>query len=113
MKVKTSIDQEYYQVLLDELNVKSIEIDKSLEHDIYLDVTITEELKNEGDMRELVRKIQDMRKEAGFEPKDRVVVSLTDTEPDWFGSVLGDDLVRSVGADRVDWGNENEQVEKI
>jgi isoleucyl-tRNA synthetase len=111
---KHELAAEYLEIIKDELNVKDIMTDENLEAgNVTLDTTITPELKDEGGMRELVRKIQDMRKEAGFEPKDRVVVSLTETEPDWFASVLGDELVRSVGAESVNWGSGETKVEKI
>ena len=44
---------------------------------VVLDVHITEELLLEGVMRELVSKIQTMRKEAGFEVTDRITLGYT------------------------------------
>jgi isoleucyl-tRNA synthetase len=43
---------------------------------VALDVTITEELKQEGLSRELINRIQNLRKELGFEVTDRIVVQL-------------------------------------
>ena len=43
---------------------------------VALDVTITPELKNEGIARELVNRIQNLRKDSGFEVTDRVEVTL-------------------------------------
>ncbi|WP_316828198.1 isoleucine--tRNA ligase [Pedobacter miscanthi] len=43
---------------------------------VALDVTITEELKQEGISRELVNRIQNLRKELNFEVTDRIKVSL-------------------------------------
>ncbi|WP_276090076.1 isoleucine--tRNA ligase [Pedobacter sp. JY14-1] len=43
---------------------------------VALDVTITEELKQEGLSRELVNRIQNLRKELGFEVTDRISVTL-------------------------------------
>ena len=42
---------------------------------VVMDTTVTEELKAEGIERELISKIQSMRKEAGFEVVDRIVVN--------------------------------------
>ena len=42
---------------------------------VVMDTTVTEELKNEGVERELISKIQTMRKEAGFEVTDRITVN--------------------------------------
>lgn len=43
---------------------------------VALDVTITEELKEEGLSRELINRIQNLRKELNFEVTDRITVSL-------------------------------------
>lgn len=47
---------------------------------VALDVTITPELLNEGNARELVNRIQKIRKESGFELTDRIAVQVTDEE---------------------------------
>jgi len=47
---------------------------------VALDITITEELRNEGIARELVNRIQNLRKEKGFEVTDRIRVKLEDAE---------------------------------
>ncbi len=46
---------------------------------VALDVTVTDELRNEGLARELINRIQNMRKESDFAITDRVKVTLTDT----------------------------------
>lgn len=48
---------------------------------VALDITVTEELRNEGIARELVNRIQNIRKE-GFEVTDRIVVELVSGEWD-------------------------------
>ncbi len=47
---------------------------------VALDVTITEELKKEGIARELVNRIQNLRKDSGFEVTDRIDVKLQQDE---------------------------------
>jgi isoleucyl-tRNA synthetase len=44
---------------------------------VALDITVTDELRLEGMARELVSKIQNIRKSSGFEISDRIVVRLT------------------------------------
>ena len=44
---------------------------------VALDVTVTEELRREGIARELVSKIQNIRKSSGFEISDRIAVTLS------------------------------------
>ena len=48
---------------------------------VALDITITPELQNEGNAREVVNRIQKIRKESGFEVTDRIVVNVQDYEP--------------------------------
>lgn len=69
---------------------------------VALDITVTEELKNEGVARELVKRIQNLRKESGFEITDRIAITLshcpeTDKAVESFrdyicGQVLADSL---------------------
>ena len=47
---------------------------------VVLDCEITPELREEGYVRELVSKIQTMRKESGFEVTDHILLSLTGSE---------------------------------
>ncbi|CAM3327789.1 isoleucine--tRNA ligase [Aequorivita lipolytica] len=47
---------------------------------VALDVTITPDLRNEGIARELVNRIQNLRKDSGFEVTDRVEVSIQKNE---------------------------------
>ncbi|MDR2955555.1 MAG: isoleucine--tRNA ligase [Prevotella sp.] len=47
---------------------------------VALDVTITEELKKEGIARELVNRIQNIRKSSGFDITDRINITISDNE---------------------------------
>ena len=47
---------------------------------VVLDTTITEELKEEGHLREIISKIQNMRKESGFEVADRINLYVSGNE---------------------------------
>ena len=47
---------------------------------VALDITITEELKREGVARELVNRIQNIRKESGFEVTDKISVEIESNE---------------------------------
>lgn len=47
---------------------------------IVLDTTITEELKEEGHLREIISKIQNMRKEKGFEVADKIKLFVSDND---------------------------------
>jgi isoleucyl-tRNA synthetase len=66
---------DYYNILLEELNVKNVKVFEGSENnEIILDIKITEELKLEGQAREVIRFIQEMRKEAGYEVDNRIEV---------------------------------------
>ncbi len=77
LTINVEVPQELRPVIADEVNVKSIVIGTT----VALDTTITEELKEEGFVRELIREIQSARKETGLHPQDLAVVTLGgDTE---------------------------------
>ncbi|WP_276131621.1 isoleucine--tRNA ligase [Polluticoccus soli] len=48
---------------------------------VALDITVTPELQDEGNARELVNRIQKIRKESGLELTDRIVVTIEEYEP--------------------------------
>ncbi len=47
---------------------------------VVLDTNITEELKEEGNVREILSKIQNMRKESGFEVADKIKIYVSGNE---------------------------------
>lgn len=65
---------EFFEIIKEELNVKEIIFDEKISDDLVLDTNITHGLQIEGDMRELIRAIQEKRKELGLTPKDFVKV---------------------------------------
>lgn len=77
-KLSTSIPVEktYYYLILDEVNMKQIEINPDLPEKIYVDATLTNELVREGDIRNLMRAVQDVRKEKALSPKDLISLYL-------------------------------------
>lgn len=113
LKVKRmDLNPMHYYILMEELNVKKVEADSALDVEVFLDTTLTPELVAEGNARELVRKIQEMRKEADLMPEDRVRVSLLDTTPEWY-EVHKDMILQTVGAKDIVWGSDEQKVEKM
>ncbi len=67
-------EKELLELIKEELNIKSAVFDKSIKNEIELNTEITPELREEGVARELVRQIQNIRKDAGFVPQDVIIV---------------------------------------
>ncbi len=65
-KSKIKEEKELQKLIKDEVNVKEILFDKNTKAEIELNTNITEELKEEGMLREIVRAVQDLRKKAGL-----------------------------------------------
>jgi isoleucyl-tRNA synthetase len=68
-------DEGLRRILAEELNVKEVMQDDSLE-DAHLDTELTPELKEEGMVRDLVRRIQEWRKQEGLTVADRPAYTL-------------------------------------
>ena len=71
------LDPQLLDLVKEELNVKEVVLSKSLKQEVVLDTTITPVLRREGLVRELQRVIQNMRKEAGYKPQDRIRLRYT------------------------------------
>jgi len=79
----------FKDILRDELNIKQVTLrqyDNRLENPITpkleIDFEITPKLKREGMMREVVRNIQNARKQAGLDVDDRISLALSTTDND-------------------------------
>lgn len=68
------------ELIKDEVNVKKVEISSEIADDVLLDTNLTDELIEEGFMRELVRRVQDSRKTAKLTKKDKIRVQISGTE---------------------------------
>lgn len=99
------MDDSYHTLLKDELNVKAVRKGDS----VLLDETITPELKREGDYRELVRAVQDMRKKAGLTPNDIITLTLSS---EYKETVTGfeDELKKTVTAKNVSFADLSEKI---
>jgi isoleucyl-tRNA synthetase len=72
--VAGDLSNNYFEIIKDELNVKEILIGTEFTYD----TIITPELKREGNYRELVRALQDLRKETGLTPDDIINLKISE-----------------------------------
>ena len=87
---------------------------------VVLDTNLTPELIEEGFVREIVSKVQTMRKEAGFEVMDRIVLSyegneklaalLKRNEAEIRGEVLADALTAGAKGYTKEWNINGETI---
>lgn len=105
------LKNEYEELIKDELNVKNIKTKKGKgEIEVELDTDMTPELKQEGLKRELVRFINNMRKNASLTIKDRIVIyweskakeikdAISNFQEDILKDTLADDISEGMGSD--------------
>ena len=113
LRLKTyDLEKEYTKILKDELNVKIVMINPNLTEEVELNTEIGEELKQEGNYRELVRALQDMRKKIGLTPSDEISLAF---ETDELGKKLIEkfetDMKKTVLASKIEFSeNIGEEV---
>jgi len=90
--MKHKVGKELLDLIRDELNVKRVEwvekveegkdwlVRKEDEIEIALNTQITLQLKEEGIVREVIRQVQGMRKEAGYKPIHKILIQCFGTE---------------------------------
>jgi isoleucyl-tRNA synthetase len=72
-----ALESVFADLIKDELNVKEIKANTSVINEVELDTIISSELKEEGNVREFMRAIQDIRKEKNFTVSDLVKLSVS------------------------------------
>jgi isoleucyl-tRNA synthetase len=74
---------------------------------VALDITVNEELRQEGDAREFVNRVQNIRKDSSFELTDRISVTVQES-PALKPSIIkfNDYICREILADNIDWSSE-------
>lgn len=71
-----SANENLVALICDEVNIKEVIFNSEKEEEILLDLTITESLRREGILRELIRCIQDLRKKKNLNPKEKASLSI-------------------------------------
>jgi isoleucyl-tRNA synthetase len=84
------LDKRFMEIIKSELNVKEVNISQGKEGVIQhldLDTRVTPELKAEGISRDLIRFIQNARKNAGFNVEDRIQLKLSSESAEITGAI--------------------------
>lgn len=93
---------------------------------VALDITIDESLKREGTARELINRIQNLRKESNFEVTDKIVIAIQRRDDilsaleEYRGYICSQTLCEEIKVEdelkngiSVDWGNDEKLLVKI
>ncbi|MDE2038232.1 MAG: class I tRNA ligase family protein [Patescibacteria group bacterium] len=96
------LPEELAAVVRDEINVKEIVFGAAQDG---LDTAITPELKEEGELRELVRAVQDLRKEKGLKVGDKAALNVPPDKMALAGR-HEKELARAAGIERISPGAE-------
>ena len=83
------LDDFYEQIIMEEVNVKSVEHGEALA----LDKTLTPELLEEGKIRELIRFVQAARKKAGLNVDDRIRLMVSMEVPEAYREMLMNEVL--------------------
>jgi len=73
------LPDEVVEVVLSELNIKQAKQNKGRSVAVKLETRLSDELVEEGQVRDLIRRIQNKRRQLGLSPTDRIITSL----PEW------------------------------
>ncbi|MBR0460675.1 isoleucine--tRNA ligase [Candidatus Saccharibacteria bacterium] len=80
----------YEQIIANEVNVKKV---VNSGNEVKLDKTLTNELKEEGFVRELIRQVQSARKKAGLNVDDRIKLAvMTEVPKKWQETLMNETL---------------------
>jgi len=74
--LKTPIEGQLADILKEEVNVREISFDASLNEPLELNTALTEDLVREGIVREVIRLIQGMRQKIACKPSDKISLFL-------------------------------------
>ncbi len=110
VKKPLEVSEELQSLIKERVNIKTVTFSETQTEDAALDTEITEALREEGTVRELVRFVQDMRKKQGLTPSDKISLYVFANEagkavlekPEWYKMLKG-----AVLADNIDLENEN------
>ncbi len=111
-----SKSEELKEILLDELNIKEIEIQGGEKEKVELDTELDDELIKEGNYREFLRLVQSMRKKAGLTIEDEIElkIDIDENKKDFIEDNF-DDLKKVAGVKNINYSkiDGSEDLQKI
>jgi len=96
--VKEELDEELFNIISEEVNVKKVLVDKNIDL-AKLNINIDNDLALEGQAREIIRFIQEMRKVAGYDVDNRIKVGYNGLSEVF--EKFGEMIVKEVLADEL------------
>jgi len=100
----SEVDKEFIEILKSEVNVKEVIFVKAEELKVELDTMLTNELKAEGMLRELIRAINQLRKEVKLTIHDQIILDY-ESDNELIGKVVdkyNDELLRSTLCHKIE-----------
>ncbi|MDA8596971.1 class I tRNA ligase family protein, partial [Candidatus Pacebacteria bacterium] len=96
----------FVELIEAEVNVKQVAFAAAGAEVIVLDTTMTPELRTEGDAREFIRQVQEIRKKAGLQQHDRIKMTVQSADDgEAIVNQFADDIKKTVGADTLEFGD--------
>ncbi len=106
LRIKADGISELHELIKEEVNVKEVMSSAEISKDVLLDTDITPELQAEGEVRELMRFVQDIRKTKDLTPSDRITLHInTDAEGERIVGLHTESLMRTVNAKDIQFGD--------
>jgi len=108
LKVKSykvhKVKKEMLDLIKDELNVKEIIFDDKILGEVELDTEISPELKEEGSLRDLIRGLQDLRKKAGLNTSQKIVLLVqAEKQAREFMEKFTNEIKKSAGLEKLEF----------
>jgi isoleucyl-tRNA synthetase len=109
---KLKVGEEFVTLIKERLNVKKVSF-VEMEESVVLDLEITKELKEEGIVREIIRAVQDMRKQKGLTPSDPIELTIGANEackdilekPEWLVMIRDTVLAKAIHVKTIGEGD--------
>ncbi len=100
-------------IIAEEVNVGEVVLDDEQKDEVVLDIVITPELKVEGELRDFIRAVQDLRKKANLKQGEEAILSISsDALARTYLEPFAQKLSKIASIESIDWeGKGGEKIE--